>query len=144
LARLTMPTSLPPLATGDALDPLALEESRDIGERRLFGNRDHARRHDFADLFAVLCEFFSKRGRTGHRFQPPGPMFFGANLGAMDQVGLAKYAYQIAVLIENRKGTDIVLREKLGRLGHVRIGAHGHDIVHHHVDRPHIANLRIN
>jgi hypothetical protein len=43
----------------DALDALTLEESCDVGEPRLLGNRDHARRHDFADLLAVrLGEFF--------------------------------------------------------------------------------------
>jgi hypothetical protein len=35
----------------------------------------------------------------------------------MDQVGLAEHAYQIAVFVENRKGADIVLREKFGRFG---------------------------
>ena len=44
---------------------------------------------------------------------------------------------------EGVKGADIVLREKFDCVGHVRIGAHGHDIAHHHVDRPHIARLRI-
>src|SRR5215469_16375672 len=56
----------------DAPDALALKESGDLRERRLFSNRDLARRHDFADLLAVrLGEFLGKRGRSGHRLQPP-------------------------------------------------------------------------
>ena len=89
----------------DALDALTLQESCDLGERRLFGNRDHARRHDFADLLAVrLGEFFDKRGRTGHRLQPPRPMLFGADFGAMDQIGLAEHADKIARLCREPEG----------------------------------------
>jgi hypothetical protein len=89
----------------NAFDALALEESGDFGERRLFGNRNRSRRHEFADLLPVrFGEFFGKRGRAGHRLQPPRPMLFGANLRPMNQVGLAEHAYQIAVFIENRKG----------------------------------------
>src|SRR5215469_16966633 len=70
-------------------------------------------------------------------------MLFGADLSAMDQVGLAEHADEIALFVEDRKGADVVFGKELDCLGHIRIGADGHDIAHHDINRTHVAGLRI-
>src|SRR5215831_19146950 len=68
-----------------ALDPLALEEGGNLRQRGFFVDGNYASRHDLADSLAVrLREFLGERAGPGQRLQPPGPMLFSADFGAMD------------------------------------------------------------
>ena len=70
-------------------------------------------------------------------------MFFGADLGTMDQVGLAEDADQIALVVKDRKGADVVFSQELYRLGYVRIRTDGHDVADHDINGTHVVRLRI-
>src|SRR5262249_50864839 len=107
----------------DALDALALEESGNLGERRLFGNRDHARGHNFADLLAVrLGEVGGERARPSYRLRPPWPTLLGSDLDS---------------IVKNGKSANVVLPQKLDRLRNIGIGTDGHDVVDHDIDSAH-------
>src|SRR5215469_12032940 len=90
-----------------------------------------------------LGKFLGERTGPGHSLEPPWPMLFDAEFGAMDQVRFTEHTDQSALFIKDWKGTDVVFSQEFDGFAHVHLRADGDDVAHHDIDRTHLSCLRI-
>src|SRR5215470_9352451 len=76
-------------------------------------------------------------GGRRERFEPPRTMLAGTDLLASYQIGFADYAYDVIVIIDHGKCTNVVLGEKPDHAGDVVLRARGHDVADHDIHRFH-------
>lgn len=119
---------------------MPLEHRRDLAQRRIFCGRNDICRHDLLNAPAVrLGEFLRKFASRRHRFKPPRPLLFRADLLPMQQVGFADDTDHIAAVVDDRERADIVFAEKPYRFGDVIFRLHRDNVANHDVQRFHVA-----
>src|SRR5271165_1357887 len=92
------------------------------------------RRHELCHGLAVgLGKLCGELGCRCHRFHPPGVVMRSAQFLAFEQIGLAENSDQTIIRADDRQCTDIMVGEKLDRIGNAGLGFDGHDVAYHNV-----------
>src|SRR5690606_13324724 len=101
----------------NALDSVLLQELDDIHYGSILGHRYDGSRHDVADRARPRFRiFFRQHVLIREQSQPPGSMFFGADLVTAHQVAFTHNADQPAVEIDDGHRADTAFQHELRRL----------------------------